>query len=119
MRRPRRLVTVALGAVLLAAVVVPFLGEDFLPRFMERDFLMHWVEKPGASLEASRRITLAASRELRQVPGVRNFGAHTGRAEVADEVVVELEGLVERRADRVVLTPAGRLLANEVAIRLT
>lgn len=40
-------------------------------------------------------------------------------AEVADEVVVELEGLVERRADRVVLTPAGRLLANEVAIRLT
>ena len=27
------------------------------------------------------------SRELRSIPGVRNFGAHIGRAEVADEVV--------------------------------
>jgi len=48
---------------------------------------MHWVEKPGTSLEAMRRITLRASRELRAIPGVRNFGAHIGRAEVADEVV--------------------------------
>jgi oxygen-independent coproporphyrinogen-3 oxidase len=40
-------------------------------------------------------------------------------AEVADETLVALDGLVERTADeRVVLTPAGRLLANEVAIRL-
>jgi coproporphyrinogen III oxidase-like Fe-S oxidoreductase len=29
-----------------------------------------------------------------------------------------LEGLVERRGERVVLTRSGRLLANEVAIRL-
>ena len=39
-------------------------------------------------------------------------------AEVRDEVMVELDGLVERRGDRVVLTTDGRLLANEVAIRL-
>ncbi len=38
--------------------------------------------------------------------------------EVDDHVVAELDGLVERQGDRVVLTPAGRLLANEVAIRL-
>lgn len=31
----------------------------------------------------------------------------------------QLEGLVVRRGDRVVLTPRGRFLANEVAIRLT
>ena len=38
---------------------------------------------------------------------------------VSDRTVEVLEGLVERTADdRVVLTPAGRLLANEVAIRL-
>ena len=65
----------------------PFLGEEFLPNFKEYDFLMHWVEKPGTSLEAMNRITLRASRELRAVPGVRNFGSHIGRAEVADEVV--------------------------------
>ena len=69
------------------AVAYPFLGEEFLPHFKEYDFLMHWVEKPGTSLEAMNRITLRASRELRAVPGVRNFGAHIGRAEVADEVV--------------------------------
>ena len=63
------------------------LGEEFLPDFQERDFLMHWVEKPGTSLEAMRRITIRASQELRAIPGVRNFGAHIGRAEVADEVV--------------------------------
>ena len=66
---------------------VPFLGEEFLPNFKEYDFLMHWVEKPGTSLEAMSRITVRASKELRAIPGVRNFGAHIGRAEVADEVV--------------------------------
>jgi Cu/Ag efflux pump CusA len=48
---------------------------------------MHFVEKPGTSLEAMRRITVRASQELRAIPGVRNFGSHIGRAEVADEVV--------------------------------
>lgn len=63
------------------------LKEEFLPSFKERDFLMHWLEKPNTSLEASKRITLAAAHDLMQVPGVRNQGAHIGRAEVADEVV--------------------------------
>jgi CzcA family heavy metal efflux pump len=85
--QPRR----AAGAIaaLLAATAIawPFLGQEFLPSFRERDFLMHWVEKPGTSLEAMRRITIAASQELRGIPGVRNLGSHIGRAEVADEVV--------------------------------
>lgn len=67
--------------------LLPRLGEEFLPTFKEYDFLMHWVEKPGTSLDAMRRITERASRELRAIHGVRNFGSHIGRAEVADEVV--------------------------------
>lgn len=63
------------------------LGEEFLPNFKETDFLMHWVEKPGTSLDAMQRITAQVSRELRSIDGVRNFGSHIGRAEVADEVV--------------------------------
>jgi len=80
---------VVLMVVLLAASALSmrYLGEEFLPNFKEYDFLMHWVEKPGTSLEAMRRITQQASRELRSIPGVRNFGSHIGRAEVADEVV--------------------------------
>ena len=85
---PRRaLGVIAASRSLAAAVAFPFLGEEFLPHFKEYDFLMHWVEKPGTSLDAMRRITLRASDELRAIPGVRNFGAHIGRAEVADEVV--------------------------------
>jgi CzcA family heavy metal efflux pump len=78
--------TVAVLLVMTAGTV-PFLGEEFLPHFREYDFLMHWVEKPGTSIEAMRRITERASNELMSVPGVRNFGSHIGRAEVADEVV--------------------------------
>ena len=85
--RPK--VSGAILATLLAATMaaVPFLGEELLPNFREYDFLMHWVEKPGASVEASTRITQRASQELMAIPGVRNFGSHIGRAEVADEVV--------------------------------
>ena len=74
-------------ALLVALIIVPFLGQEFLPHFKEYDFLMHWVEKPGSSIEAMDRITVRVSKELRSIPGVRNFGSHIGRAEVADEVV--------------------------------
>ncbi|MDZ4858119.1 MAG: efflux RND transporter permease subunit [Candidatus Hydrogenedentes bacterium] len=77
-----------LGASLgITAIIIPMLGQGFLPKFQETDFLMHWVEKPGISVDAMRRITIRASDELLTIPGVRNFGAHIGRAEVADEVV--------------------------------
>ena len=85
--RPRTALGALAVMLLLTAAAVPFLGEEFLPNFREYDFLMHWVEKPGTSLDAMRRITERASRELMAVPGVRNFGSHIGRAEVADEVV--------------------------------
>ena len=48
---------------------------------------MHWIAKPGASVTALRRTTERVERELLGIPGVRNAGAHLGRAEVADEVV--------------------------------
>lgn len=70
-----------------AAFSVPYLGEELLPKFKETDFLMHWVEKPGIGIEPMNRITIRASEEMMAVEGVRNFGAHIGRAEVADEVV--------------------------------
>jgi len=84
---PKRAIAVLAGLLLATAAATPLLGEEFLPNFREYDFLMHWVEKPGTSLEAMTRITERASREMRAIPGVRNFGSHIGRAEVADEVV--------------------------------
>lgn len=85
--KPKRIFWISAITILAAVSVTPLLGEEFLPHFKEYDFLMHWVEKPGTSLDAMQRITVRASKELRSIEGVRNFGAHIGRAEVADEVV--------------------------------
>lgn len=85
--RPRLAAAVTILCAGLGLLGLPFLGDEFLPEFQERDFLMHWVERPGASVEASRRSTLRVSQELLSIPGVRSFGSHIGRAEVADEVV--------------------------------
>ena len=86
-RRPGWAVMILVVAFAATGWAVMGLGEEFLPDFQENDFLMHWIEKPGTSLEAMRRITVNVSKELRTVPEVRNFGSHIGRAEVADEVV--------------------------------
>tara|TARA_R110002072_G_scaffold46591_7_gene128956 strand:+ start:19553 stop:22633 length:3081 start_codon:yes stop_codon:yes gene_type:complete len=85
--RPRTVVAGLLLAFVATGLAVTKLGEGLLPSFKEYDFLMHWVEKPGTSIDAMNRITTRASVELRAIPGVRNFGSHIGRAEVADEVV--------------------------------
>ncbi|WP_423910898.1 efflux RND transporter permease subunit [Candidatus Spongiihabitans sp.] len=75
-------------AVVLAGVwIVPQLGHSLLPAFKERDFLMHWVTKPGTSLPEMDRITIAGAKELQAIPGVQNFGAHIGQALIMDEVV--------------------------------
>jgi CzcA family heavy metal efflux pump len=85
--RPSLAVGIVAGGLLLAGVGYATFKDQFLPDFRETDFLMHFVEKPGTSIEAMDRITIRASKELRAIPGVRNFGAHIGRAEQADEVV--------------------------------
>jgi CzcA family heavy metal efflux pump len=85
-RRPLAAYAVVLGLVAAGVAVVPRLGQDLLPTFRERDFLMHWVLEPSASYDETMTVTRAASRELRAVPGVRNFGAHVGQAAMGDEV---------------------------------
>jgi CzcA family heavy metal efflux pump len=85
-RRPRRLYAASIAVVLMGLLVIPALGQALLPHFKERDFLMHWVAQPGTSVTEMSRISLAASEELRAIPGVRNFGAHIGQAVAGDEV---------------------------------
>ncbi len=86
-KAPAAAVVVTLVLSVAGFGLLPFLGQALLPSFKERDFLMHWVTKPGTSHDEMNRITIAASNELRAVPGVQNFGAHVGRAVAADEVV--------------------------------
>ena len=83
--KPRATYASAFVVLLAGFFVWPFLGQSLLPEFKERDFLMHWVPAEGTSHPETFRITQAASRELRAIPGVRNFGAHIGRAVGGDE----------------------------------
>ena len=71
--------------VVVGAVIVPGFGSNLLPEFKERDFLMHWVTKPGTSQPEESRISVAACNELREIPGVRNCASHIGQAFQSDE----------------------------------
>lgn len=84
---PRTACVTVVVVTLVGAAMWPLLGHSLLPDFKERDFLMHWVTKPDTSHPEMVRITTRASKELRAIPGVRNFGAHIGQAFAADEVV--------------------------------
>jgi CzcA family heavy metal efflux pump len=83
-RPPLAYSTVA-GMMVAGLAVWPFLGQELLPSFKERDFLMHWITKPGTSHPEMWRITAQACRELLTIPGVRNCGSHIGQAMNADE----------------------------------
>ncbi|HEX5991288.1 MAG TPA: efflux RND transporter permease subunit [Thermomicrobiales bacterium] len=77
----------ALAGALLAVglMVVPSLGQTMLPAFQDRDLLVHWEAAPGTSLPEMNRITTLVTQELEAVPGVRNVGAHVGRAITSDQ----------------------------------
>ena len=78
----------AVGAVaVLGILLTPFLGQSLLPDFKERDFLMHWLTRPGTGQVEMVRITQQVNRELLTIPGVRNAGSHIGQALLMDEVV--------------------------------
>src|SRR5919199_379391 len=85
-RAPR--MPMAAAAVVAAGglAVLPALGQDLFPTFKERDFLMHWVSKPGSSIQEERRIVTRAGARLRAVPGVRGFGSHIGQAWLGEEI---------------------------------
>jgi len=79
---------IAVGIIFLIGILIwPRLGHTLLPSFKERDFLMHWLTKPGTSWPEMQRISIQSAKELLAIPGVQNLGSHIGQALVMDEVV--------------------------------
>ena len=58
-----------------------------LPAFQEPYLMIQLEGAPGTSHPEMDRIVARASSELRAIPGVRNVGAHVGRAVFGDQVV--------------------------------
>lgn len=86
LHNPKKALTIICVTLGLSASSSLFYGHEFLPDFQETDFLMHFLAKPGTSVEEMSRLSVSAAKELLAIPGVRSHGAHIGRAEVADEV---------------------------------
>lgn len=86
LRAPRLAYATTGGLLAVGIVIWPLLGQELLPSFKERDFLMHWLTKPGTSHPEMVRISTRACQELRTIPGVRNCGSHIGQALLMDEV---------------------------------
>jgi CzcA family heavy metal efflux pump len=85
-RRPRSTYTAVVAITALGIVIAPTLGQSLFPSFKEPDFLIHWVTQPGTSDAEMERTTTKVSEALREIPGVRNFGAHIGQAFLGEEV---------------------------------
>ena len=77
------------GVLAIAALAcVPQIGgRSLLPTLQDRNLLLQLRTVPGTSLPEMDRITAAASRELRTIPGIATVGAHVGRAISSDQLV--------------------------------
>jgi CzcA family heavy metal efflux pump len=85
-RRPRWTYAGVAVVTALGILVTPTLGQSLFPHFKEPDFLIHWVTQPGTSDREMERTTTEVSQALREIPGLRNFGAHIGQAFQGEEV---------------------------------
>jgi CzcA family heavy metal efflux pump len=78
----------AVGVLTLTGVaILPFLSRAPLPSFKELSLLIHLKAVPGTSQPEMSRIAGRMRNELQKTNGIRNVGAHVGRAILGDQVV--------------------------------
>jgi CzcA family heavy metal efflux pump len=78
---------IAIGAMVLVSLVgLATFRPALTPTFNEPFLLVHLDAAPATSQPEMNRIVARVSAELRSVPGVRDVGAHVGRAVMSDKV---------------------------------
>jgi CzcA family heavy metal efflux pump len=77
----------AMVLVLVGLAMVPLVTQDLAPSFKDTHLLIRLNGTPGTSHPEMTRITAQASKELKQLQGVRDVGAHVGRAVTSDQIV--------------------------------
>jgi Cu/Ag efflux pump CusA len=85
---PRPLPVAAVLGVLGLLAVASLAGSEraLVPTFKDLELVVRFDGAPGTSRPAMTRITTRVGRELRDVPGVQNVGAHVGRAVLSDQI---------------------------------
>jgi cobalt-zinc-cadmium resistance protein CzcA len=74
-------VMVALGLLLLAFILFPFLGKSFIPIMKEGALTPVIIRVPSISLEESIKLEAEAMRMIAEVPGVKMVVSKLGRGE--------------------------------------
>jgi CzcA family heavy metal efflux pump len=87
LQRPRAVVVCLAGVVLVGLAVLPFFRQSLLPNFKERNLLIRLTAQAATGQPEMSRIAALMNRELRSISGVRDVGAHIGRAIRGDQVV--------------------------------
>ncbi len=96
-------ISIAVGAVVLAGVAAALLPRAFLPSFNEGTLTISLTFNPGIALTESDRVGFVAERLLGEVPEVKSVGRRTGRAELDEHA----EGVHSSEID-VDLNPSDR-----------
>lgn len=77
-----KLTRLAILAVVIAVVSIPFFPRSFLPAFNEGSLVLSLMLNPGTSLGEANRVGLIAENLIQSVPEVIQVGRRTGRAEL-------------------------------------
>lgn len=85
LRRPFWLTGAAVGLFAGAMAILPTLGREFLPPFIEGSLTVNVLLPPGTSLVESERIGRIVERKLLTYPEVVVTGRRTGRAELSED----------------------------------
>lgn len=83
---PRTVLAASAVVLVFGLALLPLLQPSILPVFQERNIVLRWASEPGTSYIGMSRLVGSAVQDLRDVPGVRNVGAHVGRAVMSDQV---------------------------------
>jgi cobalt-zinc-cadmium resistance protein CzcA len=79
---PKTLVGGALGLLVGALVLFPFIGKEFVPTLDEGDIVINVTRLPSISLDDSLRINGEVERALMQFPEVKTIVTRTGTDEI-------------------------------------
>lgn len=93
-RKTRLVVLAAVGVLVGGAVLVPFIGREFVPSMEEGSIVVNMMRLPSISLTESLKIAGDVERVLLEIPDVRSVVSRTGANELGtDPMGMELSDM--------------------------
>ncbi len=103
LRNPGDIIGASIALLIVAVLVYPLMGREFLPAFNEGALNINITLPPGTSLQESNRIGRTVEEVLHRTPEVLSTTRRTGRAELDEHAagvnMSEIE-VVTRKLDR-------------------